>query len=48
MVHKLQSVFLTPPAEQVMGGGPQTSAAIVLNWTLPKISTTVLEQGTHV
>lgn len=50
MVHKLNSVFLTPPAgpsmaEQLPGGAPHTSAVIVLNWKLPKISTTVLEQG---
>ncbi|WPT14018.1 Thiamine pyrophosphokinase 1 [Picochlorum sp. SENEW3] len=50
MVHKLNSVFLTPPpgpsmAEQLSGSTPQTSAVIVLNWKLPKISTTVLEQA---
>lgn len=53
MVHKLNSVFLTPPpgpsmAEQLSGSTPQTSAVIVLNWKLPKISTTVLEQGMYV
>lgn len=53
MVHKLNSVFLTPPAgpsvaEQLPGNTSQTSAVIVLNWKLPKISTTVLEQGMSV